>query len=253
VTGASDLLSRHELSRRRAVLLSRICRRFSITTEILNFGPARVQFTRVVDPDVVLDQAVIEEDRRQKLTGSPPAPGQLHLPYWAQLWDSAFALGEYLVANPACLMNADRTKSASVLDLGCGMGLVGTVAAAMRARVVLADIVPDALLFARLNSIPYSRRAQTRRLDWQSDQLNDRFDRILGADVLYEKEQWPFLDRFWRSHLRTGGTVLLGEPGRQSGDSFIQWISDRNWRLREFSQVLRSRGKTIRLIELARA
>jgi predicted nicotinamide N-methyase len=237
-----DLMSRDQLSRRRGRLLVRIRRKYQTITEALHFGPLRLDFTRVADPDVVLDRIVVEEDRREKLSGQRRDGNDLHLPYWAELWDSAFGIGLFLVKNP---------PSGSVLDLGCGMGLAGMVAAAMGARVVLADLEADALLFAKLNTLPYSNRVRMRKLNWQVDRLDERFDLILGADVLYDRAQWPFLEDFWKSHLKNDGTVLLAEPGRQSGDMFIEWIAQRGWLLERFEQRVESRGKKIRLFSLA--
>ena len=237
-----DLMSREQLTRRRGRLLARIGRKYETISETLPFGPLRLDFTRVADPDVVLDRIVVEEDRREKLSGQQRDGNELHLPYWAEVWDSAFGIGLFLVKNP---------PRRSVLDLGCGMGLAGIVAAAMGARVLLGDLEADALLFAKLNTLPYSNRVRIRKLNWQSDRLNQRFDLIIGADVLYDRAQWPFLEDFWKLHLENGGTVLLGEPGRQSGDMFIEWIASRGWLLERFEQGVESRGKTIRLFKLA--
>src|SRR5262245_66037430 len=100
---------------------------------------------------------------------------------------------------------------ANVLDLGCGMGLSGTAAAALGARVLFADLEAAALLFARLNSVPYRGRVRTRQTDWRRDNLGERFDLILGADILYERKQWENLEPFWRAHLAPSGSILLGE------------------------------------------
>ena len=132
------------------------------------------------------------------------------------------------------------------------MGLSGTVAAALGSRVLLADLEPDALLFARVNSLAYSNRVHVRSLDWQSDHLDERFDLILGADVLYDRAQWPFLEAFWRTHLKSSGAVLLGEPGRQTGEMFIDWIASRGWSLQRSERRVESRGKTIRIFRLTR-
>ena len=131
------------------------------------------------------------------------------------------ALATYVVERRAEL------SGASLLDLGCGMGLSGTAAAAAGGRVLFADLEPPALLFARLNSLPYGRRVRTRRVDWRTDRLGERFDRILGADILYERKQWDFLEPFWRAHLAPHGSVLLGEPGRKTGEMFVEWIAER--------------------------
>jgi predicted nicotinamide N-methyase len=138
----------------------------------------------------------------------------------------------------------------STLDLGCGMGLAGTVAARMGMRVLFADLETPALLFAKLNSLPDAARVRTRRLDWRTDRLDERFDLILGADILYERKQWDHLEPFWRNHLAPGGTILLGEPGRQSGDLFDPWIRERGWEVQVHHEKVDSRDTPIRIFAL---
>jgi 2-polyprenyl-3-methyl-5-hydroxy-6-metoxy-1,4-benzoquinol methylase len=140
----------------------------------------------------------------------------------------------------------------SVLDLGCGMGLSGTIAAALGARVLFADIEPPALLFARLNSLPWASRVRARKLNWRTDRLDERFDLIIGADILYERAQWEYQEPFLRHHLAPGGNVLLGEPGRQTGDSFIDWIKPRGWTLEIFPEKVPTREKPVRIFRLRR-
>jgi len=138
------------------------------------------------------------------------------------------------------------------MDLGCGMGLAGAVAARIGMRVLFADLEPPALLFAQLNSLPDAPRVRTRRLNWQTDRLDERFDLILGADILYERKQWDFLEPFWRAHLAPRGSVLLGEPGRKTGEMFVEWIAERGWALSEFAQPVETRSRPVRVFELKR-
>jgi len=245
-------------------LRQRIERRYQTTDTVFTFGPLRLPFVRVADPDRVLDEVAEEEDRLERVSGVRSAGDQLHLPYWAELWDSAIGMGAVLAktrvedggwrlatapgAAPSSLLH--RLSSLSVLDLGCGMGLAGTVAAALGARVLFADLEPPALLFARLNSLPWRDRIRTRRLDWRTDRLGERFDLILGADILYERKQWDWLEPFWRAHLAPGGAVLLGEPGRQTGDQFIEWIAELGWTLARHQEKVETREAPIRLFEL---
>ena len=207
-------------------LLARIHRHFQTITERIEFGPISFPFTRIADPDRVLDDIVADEDRREKLTGvrldNPP-----HLPYWAELWESSRAL--------AATLPQMNLKASRVLDLGCGMGLAGAAAAAVGADVTLVDLESPALLFARLNTLPFASRV--RRANWQTDDLNQRFDLILGADIVYEKAQWLFLEQFWKRHLNESGSILLAEPGRQSGDKFLEWIQARNWKIEQTATV----------------
>ena len=230
--------------RRRRALLHRIHRRFQTITQTCCLSGLDLQFTRIADPDVVLDEVVAEEDRREKITGVRLQDPQ-HLPYWAQLWDSAGGLA-------ATIAQSDLTGK-TVLDLGCGMGLSGVTAAARGAQVLLADLETPALLFARLNALPYADRIRTRQLNWQTDHLDERFDLILGADIVYERKQWEFLDSFWKQHLAPGGEIILAEPGRQSGDAFIPWITALNWKLSQSTVTSAvGEGKSIRIFRLMR-
>jgi predicted nicotinamide N-methyase len=221
-------------------LQQRIRRRYQTTTAPIQLGSVQLNFTRIADPNRVLDQ-IVEDLDRQERGGRPVANPPL--PYWAELWDSAAAIGTIIAR-----MKFDRPTN--VLDLGCGMGLAGLVAAARGARVMFADLEAAALLFARLNSMAFENRVRTRRLDWRTDRLNEKFDLILGADILYERQQWEFLSEFWKSHLATGGCVLLGEPGRQTGGEFLAWVKPRGWALEEDSQAVATRARPIRIFRL---
>ncbi len=161
-------------------------------------------------------------------------------------------MGQALAIAELLLKDVDaRAQRLRVLDLGCGMGLTGAAAAAAGHRVLFADLERPALLFAALNSLPYRRRVRTRELDWRVDLLHEQFDLIIGADILYERSQWEYLEPFWRKHLCDGGTVLLGEPGRQSGDLFQPWIRSRGWSLEVMHHPVVTRTQPIRLFRLA--
>lgn len=228
--------------RRRARLLSRIRRRYRVLTELVRVGPLEFPFTRIEDPNRVLDEVAAEEDRLERQSGRRVPEDQLHLPYWAELWDSAMGMAQFLAR--------ERSEPLAVLDLGCGMGLSGTVAARLGHSVLFADLEAPALLFARLNSLENIEHSRARRLDWRTDRLGERFDLILGADILYERKQWDYLEPFWRAHLQPTGSVLLGEPGRKTGDLFVDWIVGRGWRLEEFAEPVETRSRPIRLFRL---
>lgn len=234
-----------DLDRQR--LLERIHRRFVTVTRRAKVGTLELEFTRIADPDRVLDEVAAEEDRRERERGRRVPEDELHLPYWAELWDSSQGVGQFLVRGGAGELNAKR-----VLDLGCGMGLAGTVAAALGAQVLFADLEPPALLFAALNSWPWRERTRVRRTNWRTDDLGEQFDLIIGADILYERKQWEYEEAFWRKHLAAGASVLLGEPGRQTGDLFPDWIAGRGWKLERLEEKVETRERPVRLFRISR-
>jgi predicted nicotinamide N-methyase len=227
-------------------LLARIRRRYATVTDDIAFGPVRFPFTRVADPNRVLDEVAAEEDRRERTTGLRHAE-PLHLPYWAELWDSGGGVAAFMVHR----LTTDLAGR-SVLDLGCGQGLLGCVAAALGADVTFADLEAPALLFAQYNAAPLGRPTIARRTNWQRDSLGRRFDVIVGADILYDRTQWQHLEPFWRAHLTDDGFVLVGEPGRPTGGMFLDWLKDKGWTLAESEQPVPTRDRPIRIFQLRR-
>ena len=76
----------------------------------------------------------------------------------------------------------------------------------------------------------------------------EQFDLILGSDILYERKQWEYLEPFWRAHLSHGGAVLLGEPGRQTGELFLPWIAARGWAMEQFAEQVPTRATPVQVV-----
>jgi predicted nicotinamide N-methyase len=205
-------------------LLARIHREFETAEEDVPVGTRKMRFTRVRDPDAVLDSVCQQETDRQR--GIQPKR-TLRMPYWAAVWESALALANYLAERSAIESLAGKRT----LDLGCGMGMAGAAMALLGAQVTLADIETACLLFARLNTLPWEDRCRVTRCDWQQDDLGERYDVIVGADVLYEVDQWPFIEKFLRKHLAEGGVAIIGEPVRPKAEVFPEWLCARGWQL----------------------
>jgi 2-polyprenyl-3-methyl-5-hydroxy-6-metoxy-1,4-benzoquinol methylase len=268
ISSVPDLLP--NLQHKHDRLLARIHRRYQTRTQSVRYGPVSFNFTRIADPERVLDDVAEEETRRTKIKkdGSVTSKEEpLRMPYWAELWESADAISQWLVEN-ATQERSEHKKSAhseqdgssiprvaasllapppTALDLGCGMGLSGCVAAAVGYDVTFADIEAPALLFAELNALPFPHTT-CRKTNWQSDDLGRRFDLIIGADILYERTQWDFLEPFWQKHLAPGGQILLGEPGRPTSETFPTWINSKGYTVTIEKRQVPGREEPIRLI-----
>lgn len=197
-------------------LLARVQRRYVVGRVKFEAGGHSYEVLKVANPDTVFDAAMQEENTR----GQTPLDWQ---PYWAEAWESSLALAQFVAEQPQ--------SPASLLDLGCGVGVVGAVAAACGSSVMLGDIAQPGLLFSQLNVWPWRERAVVRRIDWQRDHLGRSFDIIACADCVYDRRDFIDLDLFWRKHLAPGGEVLISEPSRLIGKEFRETIVQRGWNL----------------------
>jgi predicted nicotinamide N-methyase len=163
-----------------------------------------VHITKIADLEVLLeavDPVTFAEDER--------------LPYWAELWPSSVGLARYV------LQHLDLS-GLQVLELGCGLGLVGIAAALRGARVLCTDYEPDALAFARHNARRNAcRRMRFRLVDWRRPALRQRYACILASDVIYEARNFAPLVTILRRFLARGGTAVFSDPGRVNAVPFF--------------------------------
>jgi 2-polyprenyl-3-methyl-5-hydroxy-6-metoxy-1,4-benzoquinol methylase len=133
------------------------------------------------------------------------------------LWPAALVLAEVVAGWPV----ADVADPPSVLELGCGLGLVGLVAASRGYRVTISDYDEDALAFAQANAaINHLPPPAARIIDWRQTYADLRPDRILAADVLYEARNLQPIAEFVRRHLQADGFALVSDANRSTADAF---------------------------------
>jgi predicted nicotinamide N-methyase len=118
-----------------------------------------------------------------------------------------------------------------VLDLGCGLGLPGLVAAARGAEVWFGDREPAALAFVceslARNGIT---NAHTVVLDFTRDFLGMRFDQILGAEIVYDSHSYAPLAEFIDRHLADGGAFHVTDAFRGDAVRFFDGLRSRGFR-----------------------
>ena len=108
--------------------------------------------------------------------------------YWVFCWASGQVLAQVLLREPG------RVRGKRVVDFGCGSGVVAIAAAqAGAAEVIACDT--DALALqasarnARLNGVEL-------QLSPDLDAIEGAVDLLIAADVLYDRENLPWLARF---------------------------------------------------------
>lgn len=132
-------------------------------------------------------------------------------PLWAYAWPAGLVLAELLAKRWAADLAGKR-----VLELGCGLGAVGLVAAKLGAHVTLADREPEALAQAQAIAEHNSLSVETRLLDWGRvpDALTASFELVLGADIMYDPAQLTPMLGAVHSLLAPHGAAYLADPDR---------------------------------------
>ena len=168
------------------------------------------RLTRPREPDRLLDlPAVRDANRRDD-----------YMPYWGYLWPAGRLLAEAVLTRP--LPPGD-----GVIDLGCGVGLVGLAALAAGRRVTFSDYDNTSLMLAAHNARQNGFEAfETWLLDWR-DPADRRFPFVLGGDLLYEARSHAPILELLDSLLEPTGVAWLADPGRSVCQEFLASIEPR--------------------------
>lgn len=184
---------------------------------MVDLAGRRFELLLPADPDRVLETQI--EIEQQDVADQQAAD-----PYWAALWSSASPTAEAVLA-------ADWTPRQAVLELGCGIGVVGLAALARGLCVTFSDHVAQAIDLALVNARRNGfHEARGVALDWHHPSLassDERYSIILASDVLYNRaNHLPLLntiDRF----LAPGGVCWIGDPGRFNSREFLPVACDK--------------------------
>ena len=143
---------------------------------------------------------------------------------------------------------ARRTLESGLLEIGCGLGLVGVVAASFGHKVVMTEHNPEALEFARANAeLNGCPEVEIIDLDWNSPSLYGRFDYIVGSEIVYHQKDFDPLKNLFERLLKPDGEVILCEGVRRTSLDFFKEMQ-RHFDLQAHQKSIRSPEKTILVI-----
>ena len=185
-------------------------------------------------------------DLEQILGGRDPLKDVSTFPFWIRLWEAAIVLAEFIAGQPP-------QGDGSLLELGAGLGAPGLVAAAAGFRVTLSDYEPIILDFERINAAA-SKLPQVRctLLDWLEPPEMERYDVILGAEILFREEFFQPLLGVLRRALKPDGVVYLAHDAqRRSLQPFLK-MAEKEYKISASPRKLKSleADKTILLTRL---
>ena len=218
-----------------AALEESLRRRYRVATSDIRFGDRTISILHPENAEELIDETDFERDER--------------LPYWADLWPSSRVLAGHVLG-----LRGDRR---SLLELGCGCGLVATCASIAGFDVVASDYYEDAIRFARVNAKRNGAPSvRGRMLDWRQLPADlERFDMVLASDVLYERPYGALMSKVLGRALDGSGVAIVADPGRVGRDEFLRSLEPNDLALTGRTEYPFADGQirqTITLLEIAR-
>ena len=158
---------------------------------------------------------------------------------WEFTWGTSIMLSRLLAALPLSTLR--------ILEVGCGSALCSLTCAMTggeSTRVVATDVVEDAVRIARLSAIangivteggtPADPRMRFERRNWEAldrdfeSEEVDKYDLVIGSDVLFYRGAAPYVAKALARVLREGGIGIVGDPVRLAVDDFVECCEELN-------------------------
>jgi predicted nicotinamide N-methyase len=207
----SRLLSQASLGQ----LLELVSARHAVHFETVRIGEDVLECLQLSDMEAYIEQRLnLSSVAVGPEMGSEAGVGIDALPLWAKIWPASLPLAMYM-------RGVVPGSGERVLEIGAGLGLAGLFAAKRGFSVVLSDIVPEALLFARINALRngLGDTVVVQSVNFIQEDHPERYHRIIASEVLYRERVFDPLLSFLRSHLEpmaTAEILLSANAGRRA-------------------------------------
>lgn len=136
-------------------------------------------------------------------------------PYFGVVWPSAIALSKELLRLEKVLQ--DKT----LLELGCGLAIPSFVASTLKAKVLATDFHQDVEPFLKANQKLNQISFNYQKLNWNQDDLGQKFDFVIGSDILYESRHPQAVAKALIKFVKPQGEIILADPGRSYLQQFV--------------------------------
>lgn len=121
-------------------------------------------------------------------------------PFWFKVWEGSLILADYL---------ATVEPPKKILELGAGLGIPSLIASSFGHQVIASDYEMLPLKLIGLSAQINNLKIKTLFLDWKNPQLFEKFDLIVGAEVVFKKSLFEPLLELFKNYLNPNGEVIL--------------------------------------------
>lgn len=137
-------------------------------------------------------------------------------PIFGVLWDAGKVL--------ANLMLTYEIRGKRILELGCGLGLASLVLNKREANITATDYHPEVENFLKYNcSLNSKKLIPYFQASWDATKATvEKFDLIIGSDVLYERTHVNLLSSFINLYANKNCEVVIIDPLRGNHNAFCK-------------------------------
>jgi predicted nicotinamide N-methyase len=212
-------------------LRAELAQAYSLAEATYKVAGFSLRITSVADSYALLDRISPEEFLKDE-----------QMPYWAEIWPSSFVLSNYLVGEIG-------VSGKRGIELGAGVGVVSVALCKAGAQMLVTDYATEALDFIKLNAlqngIALDEQFEVASLDWRNIRLEEKFDFVCAADVLYERRNLLPIVLAIDKLLKPNGTAYIADPRRQIAKGFVALAEDNQFSVQIASRPIVFNRKTL--------
>jgi len=161
-------------------------------------------------------------------------------PFWARVWESSLVLADYV---------ATIEPPKRILEISAGLGVSSLVAAKLGHKVCATDFEKLPLEFIELSAKENNLNVETKILDWTNPDLSEKFDLIIGSEVVFRKSLFKPLIELFKNYLEDRGEIILSHPSERKR-TLIPFLhqAQKDFKILTSIRKLKSEEKTVEII-----
>ena len=204
-------------------------KKYSVHFEPVAVAGHRVRVLSVSDLEALLD-------------GRDPFEDVGSFPFWSRIWEASIVLCHVLAAAP-------ERVGGTLLELGCGLGASGLVAAAAGFSVTLSDDRDEILDFARVSGAASGLdKLKFITLDLMKPPTLGSFNVIAGAEILFKDEMLEPVLTVCNECLAHDGTIYLAHDSRRKCLARFLGKAEKTFHIGTKKQTIRRNGVVVDIL-----
>lgn len=131
------------------------------------------------------------------------------------------------------VINKKKLNKITILDLGCGGGLVSEGLSKLGANVTGIDFIRDNINAAKIHAKKNNLKINYKILNFENEKINSKFDVIVIFEVLEHLTNWEDFIKKIKSNLNPNGILIMSTINRNLlskflaidlAENYLKWI-----------------------------